>query len=101
MAGTFIPNILMKRINRNSTRYEPGIDDPRLPVIAMPTQYSNYSANPAVRFVDYRGVSMNADAQKPVYNGGERYYTGGPLGDILRNLKENSRSMCNFCHLFA
>src|SRR3546814_7126010 len=32
---TFIPNIIMKRMNFNELTYEEGMDDPRLPVIAM------------------------------------------------------------------
>lgn len=44
----FIPNVIMKRMNHGSDVYEPGIDDPRLPVIAMPT-----------KFGDYRGIRMD------------------------------------------
>jgi hypothetical protein len=93
-AGTFIPNIIMRRMNRNTAQYEPGIDDPRLPVIAFPTKYSDLSSTPAIG--DYRGVSMDADAQKPGYVGGEVYYTGGPRGDINAHLSQNSRSLYNF-----
>lgn len=35
--ANFIPNVIMKRMNHGTNTYEPGIDDPRLPVIAMPT----------------------------------------------------------------
>ncbi|WP_018630405.1 SusD/RagB family nutrient-binding outer membrane lipoprotein [Niabella aurantiaca] len=92
--GTFIPDIIMRRMNKNNVLYEAGIDDPRLPVIAFPTNKSDLVATPAVGA--YRGVNMNADGQKPGYDGGERYYTGGPLGDIREHLKQNSRSMYNF-----
>lgn len=92
--ATFIPNIIMKRMNRNDTAYEPGIDDPRLPVIAMPTNTSDFNLTPPVG--DYRGVSMNADGQKAGYVAGERYYTGGPLGNLDEHFKQNSRSMYNF-----
>lgn len=92
--ATFIPNIIMKRLNRNNPAYEPGIDDPRLPVIALPTRYSNFLSNPQIG--DYRGVSMDADGQKPAYVAGERYYTGGPTGDIKQHFAQNSRSMYNF-----
>ncbi|WP_298650455.1 SusD/RagB family nutrient-binding outer membrane lipoprotein [uncultured Proteiniphilum sp.] len=44
----FIPNVIMKRMNRGSDTYEPGTDDPRLPVIAMPTKWG-----------DYRGIRMD------------------------------------------
>lgn len=89
--ATFIPDIIMRRMNRNSPRYEPGIDDPRLPVLAMPTNFSDFVSVPAVG--DYRGVNMNSDGQKAAYVAGERYYTGGPYGDLAEHLKQNSRSM--------
>jgi hypothetical protein len=44
----FIPNVIMKRLNRGDDKYEPGIDDPRLPVLAMPTKWG-----------DYRGIRMD------------------------------------------
>lgn len=44
----FIPNVIMKRMNRGNDAYEPGTDDPRLPVIAMPTKWG-----------DYRGIRMD------------------------------------------
>lgn len=62
------------------TAFYIGIDDPRLPVIALPTKYN-----------DYRGVSLNADAQEAGYNAGDRYY---PWADDLNQSKENnSKSM--------
>ncbi|MCD6200255.1 MAG: SusD/RagB family nutrient-binding outer membrane lipoprotein [Bacteroidales bacterium] len=77
---TFIPNIIMNRMNIHDSIYEVGIDDPRLPVIALPTKYN-----------DYRGVSLNADAQEAGYNAGDKYY---PYADDLNNSKENnSKSM--------
>ena len=51
----FVPNVIMKRMNHGSEAYEPGTDDPRLPVLAMPTKWG-----------DYRGVSMNRDAEKAI-----------------------------------
>jgi hypothetical protein len=91
--ATFIPDVIMRRMNRNSTSYEPGIDDPRLPVLAMPTKFSDFVSTPAVG--DYRGVNYNSDGQKPAYNAGERYYTGGVYGDLNEHLKQNARSMYN------
>ena len=44
----FIPNVIMKRMNRGNDAYEPGTDAPRLPVIAMPTKWG-----------DYRGIRMD------------------------------------------
>jgi hypothetical protein len=91
--ATFIPDIIMRRMNRNSSSYEAGIDDPRLPVIALPTRFSNFTSTPQVG--DYRGVNLNADGQKPAYNAGERYYTGGPYGDLNLHFAQNARSMYN------
>ncbi len=89
--ATFIPDVIMRRMNRNSQFYEAGIDDPRLPVIAMPTKYSDFTTNKG----DYRGVNMNADGQKAGYTAGERYYTGGPYGDLTEHFKQNTRSLYN------
>ncbi|HEY9342304.1 MAG TPA: SusD/RagB family nutrient-binding outer membrane lipoprotein [Hanamia sp.] len=80
--ASFIPNIIMKRLNYGDSTYQSGIDDPRLPVIAMPTKYN-----------DYRGVSYNIDAQTVLYNGGDRYY---PFSDNLpSSLSQNAKSMYN------
>lgn len=49
----FIPNVVMKRMNRGSEVYEPGTDDPRLPVLAMPTKWG-----------DYRGVRMDRSYER-------------------------------------
>src|SRR3546814_5834070 len=75
---TFIPNIIMKRMNFNELTYEEGMDDPRLPVIAMPTKHG-----------DYRGASMNADAQDAPYKTGETYY---PYADDITASLEQNRS---------
>lgn len=81
--ASFIPNIIMKRLNHGSSAYEPGIDDPRLPVLAMPTKYG-----------DYRGVSYNIDSQTVIYNNGDKYY---PYADDLpSSLSTNAKSMYNF-----
>ncbi|MGN6436011.1 MAG: SusD/RagB family nutrient-binding outer membrane lipoprotein [Agriterribacter sp.] len=81
--ASFIPNIIMKRLNYGDSAYEAGIDDPRLPVIAMPTKYA-----------DYKGISYNTDALKPIYQGGDRYY---PYADNLpSSLQQNAFSMYNF-----
>ena len=90
--GTFITDIIMRRMNYGTTLYEPGVDDPRLPVIAFPTKHSNFED----AIGDYRGVSLNADGQKAAYDGGEQYYTGGPIGSVDDNLNQNSRSLYNF-----
>lgn len=88
--ASFIPNIIMKRMNRNLGMYEPGIDDPRLPVIAMPTKYFEGGYSSTVNKRKYIGVSYNADAQKPDYVAGERYTTT-PNSFIL-SLQQNSKS---------
>lgn len=81
--ASFIPNIIMKRMNYGDSAYDSGIDDPRLPVIAMPTRYA-----------DYKGISYNTDALKPGYVAGERYY---PYADNLpSSLQQNAFSMYNF-----
>jgi len=86
----FIPNVILKRMNHGTNTYEPGIDDPRLPVIAMPTKFNNNK--------DYIGVSMDCDAQKPGYVAGDRYY---PYGDNLASsLAQNAKSMYNFATFF-
>jgi hypothetical protein len=77
-------------MNRDLGMYQPGIDDPRLPVIAMPTKYFDgpYSATENRR--KYVGVSYNADAQKADYVAGERYTTT-PNSFIL-SLQQNAKS---------
>ena len=88
--ASFIPNIMMKRMNRNLAMYEPGIDDPRLPVIAMPTKYLDGAYSPTVNKRKYIGASYNADAQKADYVAGERYTTT-PNSFIL-SLQQNAKS---------
>jgi hypothetical protein len=78
--ASFIPNIIMKRMNYGDSTYDVGKDDPRLPVIAQPTKY-----------LDYRGVSYNIDAQTVIYNSGEVYYPYGD--DMASSLAQNSKSM--------
>jgi len=81
--ASFMPNIIMKRLNYGAQTYNEGLDDPRLPVLANPTKHG-----------DYRGVSLNIDAQDPIYSSGEKYY---PYADNLNStLTQNSFSMWNF-----
>ncbi|HWV65885.1 SusD/RagB family nutrient-binding outer membrane lipoprotein, partial [Chitinophaga sp.] len=80
--ASFIPNIIMKRLNYGTPAYQEGIDDPRLPVLAMPTKY-----------MDYRGVSANIEEQTALYDGGERYY---PYADnIASTFSTNAKSTYN------
>ncbi|MET3875848.1 hypothetical protein ABIE50_001260 [Chitinophaga sp. OAE865] len=80
--ASFIPNIIMKRLNYGTPAYQQGIDDPRLPVLAMPTKY-----------MDYRGVSANIEEQTALYNSGERYY---PYADnIASTFSTNAKSTYN------
>jgi hypothetical protein len=80
----FIPNLLIKRMNFGTDIYEPGIDDPRLPVMALPTKYG-----------DYRGISMNADADNVPYRvtidveKKSAWYTGydNPTNSLSTNIK--------------
>ena len=44
-------------MNHNRLKYEPGIDDPRLPAIAAPTRYN-----------DYRGIRMDNLYHQPAYD---------------------------------
>lgn len=83
----FVPNVIMKRMNLGNLTYEPGTDDPRLPVIAMPT-----------KFADYRGCSMNADTNQVYYTApyNETYYAyADNLDASLSSNGGNSRSMYN------
>ncbi|HRP55665.1 SusD/RagB family nutrient-binding outer membrane lipoprotein [Agriterribacter sp.] len=81
--ASFIPSIILKRLNYGNTTYEPGIDDPRLPVIAMPTKFN-----------DYRHITYNIDEQTPIYDGGDRYY---PYADNLpESFAQNAFSLYNF-----
>ena len=47
---SFIPTGIINRMNFHDLKYEPTIDDPRLPVLALPTKWN-----------DYRGVTYNID----------------------------------------
>lgn len=88
--ANFVPNVILRRMNHGTNTYEPGIDDPRLPVIALPTKWNNNQ--------DYIGVSMDSDGQTPFYNAGHRYY---PYGDNLESsLAQNAVSMYNFATYF-
>lgn len=91
--ASFIPNIIMKRMNRDLGMYQPGIDDPRLPVLAMPTKYFEGSHSPTENRRKYVGVSYDTDAQKPDYVAGERYTTT-PNSFIL-SLQQNAKSQYN------
>lgn len=77
---TFIPNVIMNRMNFHNQEYEEEIDDPRLPVIALPTKYN-----------DYRGVTMDADSQTQGYADGDRYYAWAD--DLQTSSENNSKSM--------
>lgn len=79
---TFIPNVIINRMNFHETTYEEDIDDPRLPVLAFPTKHN-----------DYRGVSLDADSQNIEYVAGETYY---PYADDLESSEaQNAKSMYN------
>lgn len=75
-----MPTGIINRMNFHDLVYEPTIDDPRLPVLALPTKWN-----------DYRGVTYNIDLQTPLYDAGEKYY---PYCDnIVSSSQLNSRSM--------
>lgn len=81
----FIPNVIMKRMNHGSDAYEPGTDDPRLPVIAMPTKWG-----------DYRGVRMdrNYERNEPYRAAQAEYYkTATKPGDVTDDQWELMKSM--------
>lgn len=81
--ASFVPDVILYRMNWDSLKYQPNKDDPRLPVIAMPTKYD-----------DYRPVSYNADGQEAGYNSGDTYYPYAD--DIASSLTQNAKSMYNF-----
>lgn len=92
--ATFIPDILMRRMNRDSGLYQPGIDDPRLPVLAEPTKFFDYYDPSGVRNTrQYKGVTYNADANLAPYTADDRYYTGA--NSPVLSLQQNARSMYN------
>jgi hypothetical protein len=54
-----VPDVIMTRINRGKDIYEPEIDDPRLPVLAI-----GYSETGKADSVEYYGVSGNWERNK-------------------------------------
>ncbi|WP_346239337.1 SusD/RagB family nutrient-binding outer membrane lipoprotein [Niabella insulamsoli] len=79
----FIPEVIMRNINFGDSTYNPGIDDPRLPVLAIPT-----------RFGDYKGVSMNTDSNARYYSDpNQRYYVG--YDNLDAALAQNGKSIYN------
>jgi hypothetical protein len=91
--ASFIPDIIMRRMNRNLGSYEPGIDDPRLPVIAMPTKFFEGAWSATTNNRKYIGVSYNTDAQKPDYIAGHRYAT--TPNSFIASLQQNAKSQYN------
>jgi hypothetical protein len=76
----FVPTGIINRMNFHELAYEQDIDDPRLPVFALPTKWN-----------DYRGVTYNIDVQDPLYVAGERYYAY--CDNIVSSSTTNARSM--------
>jgi hypothetical protein len=91
--ASFIPDLIMRRMNKDTSAYEPGIDDPRLPVLAMPTKYIKGPFVAGTNSRKYRGVSYNTDAQKPAYVAGERYTT--TANSFILALQQNAFSQYN------
>jgi len=58
-----IPDVILMRMNRGTDIYEPTIDDPRLPVIAM-----GFTRDGTANNVEYYGVSMNWDRNNYLRN---------------------------------
>ncbi|TDH28611.1 SusD/RagB family nutrient-binding outer membrane lipoprotein [Segetibacter sp. 3557_3] len=97
--ATFIPDIIMRRMHRDSAAaYQPGVDDPRLQVLAMPTKYFAGTPSTTVNRRKYIGVSYNTDAQKPAYVAGERYVTSG--ASFILSLQQNAKSQYNYTTFF-
>jgi hypothetical protein len=92
--ASFIPDIIMRRMNRDLGSYQPGIDDPRLPVIAMPTKFFETPWTAGTNTRKYVGVTYNTDAQIPDYLAGHRYATT-PNSFIL-SLQQNAKSQYNY-----
>jgi hypothetical protein len=92
--ASFIPDIMMKRMNSGAPSYQPGKDDPRLPVIAMPTKFFDGAYDPSVNKRSYFGVSYNTDAQKPDYVAGHRYATNP--NSFIASLQQNAKSQYNY-----
>lgn len=78
----FLTDLTMRNMNFGTRNYEPGIDDPRLPVLALPTKYG-----------DYRSVSMNSDSNAVYYNAGDKYNT---TTDLDPALSTNGKSEYNY-----
>jgi hypothetical protein len=91
--ASFIPDIIMRRMNRDLGSYQPGIDDPRLPVIAMPTKFFAGAWSATTNNRTYVGVSYNTDAQKPDYVAGHRYAT--TPNSFIASLQQNAKSQYN------
>lgn len=70
----FIPDIIIQRMNHGTTEYEPGTDDPRLPVIAAPTRYKGANGNPV-----YIGCSMKAETNQIAWDAVELKDEDGKL----------------------
>lgn len=92
--ASFIPDIIMRRMNRDRGIYQPGIDDPRLPVIAMPTKFFDGAWSATENNRTYVGVSYNTDAQKPDYIAGHRYAT--TANSFIETLRLNAKSQYNY-----
>ena len=93
--GTFIPDIIMRRMHRDSSApYKAGTDDPRLQVLANPTKYIVAPYTAGVNRRKYIGVSYNTDAQKPAYTAGERYVTSA--ASYVNELQSNAKSQYNY-----
>lgn len=91
--ASFIPNIMMKRMNRDLESYQPVIDDPRLPVIAMPTKF--FEGLPAPNGArKYIGVSYDADGNKPDFVAGHRYAVNA--NSFIETLRQNAKSQYNY-----
>lgn len=92
--ASFIPNIIMRRMNRDLGTYQPGIDDPRLPVIAMPTKFFIEPWTPTNNGRSYVGVSYDTDSQKPDYVAGHRYAVNA--NSFIETLRQNAKSQYNY-----
>lgn len=92
--ASFIPDIIMRRMNRDLGSYQSGIDDPRLPVIAMPTKFFAAPWSATTNNRSYIGVSYNADGQKADYVAGHRYAT--TPNSFAASLEQNAKSQYNY-----
>jgi hypothetical protein len=97
--ASFIPNIIMKRMNRDSALYQPGIDDPRLPVIAAPTKYFDSEWNATRNTRKYLGISYNSDGQKAEHLANSGVAPGAYAttpNSFIQSLRFNVRSKYNY-----